>query len=133
MDEQLRQAVRQHARLRCEYCHLAEIHSSLSFEIEHIIAEKHGGDSEFENLAWSCRYCNSYKGSNIAGIDPSTKRIVPLYHPRRERWDEHFYWHGSLLVGLSPQARATIAVLRINHPELIALRQSLITEGIALV
>jgi len=88
MDEQLRQAVRAHARVRCEYCHLQEAHSSLPFEIEHIIAEKHGGESKFENLAWSCRYCNSYKGSNISGIDPSTKEIVPLFHPRRQRWEE---------------------------------------------
>jgi hypothetical protein len=111
---------------------LAEAHSILPFELEHIIAEKHGGESTSENLAWACRYCNAYKGSNIAGIDPSTKRIVPLYHPRHERWDEHFCWHGPLLVGLSPQGRATITVLRINHPELVALRQSLIVEGVVL-
>lgn len=131
MDEQLRQLVRRIARRRCEYCHLQEAHSSLSFEIEHIIAEKHGGESAIENLAWACRYCNSYKGSNIAGVDPSTHEIFPLFHPRRERWDEHFFWRGPTLSGLTPQARATIAVLRINHPELVALGKSLISEGIS--
>jgi hypothetical protein len=131
MDEQLRQAVRRNAQRRCEYCRLSETHSSLSFEIEHVIAEKHGGESEFKNLAWSCRYCNSYKGSNIAGVDPSTKQIVPLFRPRNDGWDEHFSWHGAHLVGLTSRARATIAVLRINHPELVALRQSLIAEGVS--
>jgi hypothetical protein len=131
MDEQLRQAVRQHARRRCEYCHLAEAHSSLSFEIEHIIAEKHGGESTFENLAWACRYCNSYKGSNIAGIDPASREIVPLFHPRRERWEDHFCWNGPSLTGLTPGGRATVAVLRINQPELVALRQSLIAEAVS--
>ncbi len=103
MDEQLRQAVRQQAGSRCEYCHLLEAHSSLSFEVEHIIAEKHGGKSTAENLAWACRYCNAYKGPNIAGIDPSTEQIVPLYHPRRELWNEHFRWRGPFLIGLSPK------------------------------
>jgi HNH endonuclease len=96
MEEQLRAAVRQRAGARCEYCHLAEVHSILPFELEHIIAEKHGGESIADNLAWACRYCNVYKGSNIAGVDPITQQIVPLYHPRRERWDEHFRWRGPL-------------------------------------
>jgi len=131
MDEQLRGAVRQRAQVRCEYCHLLEIHSSLPFEVEHIIAEKHGGPTAFDNLAWSCRYCNAYKGSNIVGIDPETGEISPLFHPRRDRWGEHFRWRGPILLGLSPQGRATIAVLRINHPELVAVRQSLLGEGVS--
>lgn len=117
MDQRLRQTVRQHARGRCEYCHLDEEHSVLPFEIENIIAEKHGGLRVGENLALACRYCNAYKGPNIAGIDPSTDEVVPCYHPRRERWGDHFVRKGSVLTGLSPTGRVTIAVLRINHPE----------------
>lgn len=131
MDQRLRQTVRQRARGRCEYCHLAEDHSILPFEIEHIIAEKHGGLSVGENLALACRYCNAYKGPNIAGIDPSTDEVVPLYHPRRERWDEHFVWKGPFLTGLTSIGRVTIAVLRMNHPEMVSLRQSLLAEGAA--
>jgi hypothetical protein len=132
MDEQLRQAVRRRAGARCEYCHMAEGHTILPFELEHIIAQKHGGEANAANLAWACRYCNSYKGSNIAGLDPITQQIVPLYHPRRDHWNQHFRWAGPRLVGLSPNGRATIMVLRINHPELVALRESLIIEGAAL-
>ena len=69
MDEQLRQAVRQHARTRCEYCHLAEAHSSLPFELEHIIAEKHGGQTVIQNLALSCTVCNRRKGSDLSSLD----------------------------------------------------------------
>src|SRR5687768_16775736 len=116
MDEKTREAVRARANGRCEYCRLPQTHSVLPFEIEHIIAEKHGGGDLLENLALACRYCNAYKGFNIAGIDPITKHIVPLFHPRHAPWREHFRWNEATLIGLSPSARATIVVLRINHP-----------------
>ena len=131
MTESLRERVRTAGAGRCEYCQLPESASILPFEIEHIIAEKHGGQAVFENLAYACRYCNSYKGPNIAGIDPTTKKIVPLFHPRDQRWREHFRWSGGVLVGLSPAARATIVVLRINEPEFISLRESLRIEGVS--
>jgi 5-methylcytosine-specific restriction endonuclease McrA len=39
----LRQAVFQRAEGRCEYCLYPQEASFLAFEVEHIIAEKHGG------------------------------------------------------------------------------------------
>lgn len=131
MDQRTREAVRARADGRCEYCRLPETISFLPFEIEHVIAEKHGGASSLENLAFACRYCNAYKGPNIAGVDPLSGQIVPLFHPRRESWREHFRWAGPQLVGLTASARATIEVLRINHPELLALRKSLMAESIS--
>ena len=130
MQQGTREAVRARADGRCDYCRLPERISFLPFEIEHIIAEKHGGQSSLQNLAFACRYCNAYKGPNIAGIDPASGQIVPLFHPRRDRWREHFRWHGPRLIGLSASARATIEVLRINQSELLALRKSLMAEQI---
>jgi hypothetical protein len=49
----------QRAKRRCEYCQLAQICSNLSFEIDHIIARKHGGRTVASNLALSCFYCNT--------------------------------------------------------------------------
>ena len=54
-----REAVRQRAGGRCEYCHLPD--SSLDpedFHVEHVIAKKHGGKDDLDNLAWSCIFCN---------------------------------------------------------------------------
>ena len=130
MAEGLREAVRRRADGRCEYCRLPESHSALPFELEHIIAEKHGGKTVLNNLAYACRYCNAYKGPNIAGIDPKSGAVVPLFDPRRDRWRLHFRWKGPELVGLTPTARATVEVLRINHPEMVALRRSLMNEGV---
>ena len=131
MAEGLREAVRRRAAGRCEYCRLPESHSVLPFELEHIIAGKHGGKTVLDNLAYACRYCNAYKGPNIAGIDPKSGALVQLFDPRRDRWRLHFRWKGAELVGLTPTARATVEVLRINHPEMVALRCSLMNEGVA--
>src|SRR5262245_47965879 len=81
MDDALIQLVWNRAGQRCEYCHLAQVHSTLQFEIDHIIARKHGGQAIPSNLALLCFYCNSYKGPNIAGLDSGTGAITKLFHP----------------------------------------------------
>lgn len=101
-----------------------------TFEIDHITPRKHHGQTVSKNLALSCVRCNSHKGSNLAGVDPDTGQHAPLFHPRKDRWDEHFRWDGAVLLGLTPTGRATIDVLTINHPDYIALREQLIAEGI---
>jgi HNH endonuclease len=47
----------QRARSTCEYCQLPQSLSSTPFEIDHIIARKHGGPTESSNLALACFYC----------------------------------------------------------------------------
>jgi hypothetical protein len=130
MDEELTQLVWQRARHRCEYCQLPQTYSTLPFEIDHIIARKHGGRTVPGNLALACFYCNSYKGPNIAGIDPRSRQIVRLFHPRRHKWSRHFRWDGPILVGLTSVGRTTIAVLNINDPEAVSTRADLIAAGL---
>lgn len=130
MDDVLFQLVRRRAKHRCEYCLLPEEYSVLPFEIDHIIAIKHGGITDSLNLAYSCYYDNSFKGPNIAGIDPKTAKITGLYHPRRHRWNVHFRWKGAELVGRTAIGRTTIAVLMINHPLRVDQRQALIEAGL---
>jgi HNH endonuclease len=125
MDDELTQLVWQRARHRCEYCQLHQQSSRLVFEIDHIIAKKHGGLTTTANLALTCFYCNRFKGSNIAGRDHRSRKVVPLFHPRRHKWSRHFRWNGPVLVGRTPAGRATIVVLNINHPEAIATRAGL--------
>ncbi|MBI3466876.1 MAG: HNH endonuclease [Planctomycetes bacterium] len=115
---------------RCDYCRLPAIYDPLPFQVDHIIAEQHGGATVIENLAWSCLHCNKHKGPNIAGIDPLTGEIVPLFHPRRQRWDRHFSWDGVVLIGRTRSARATIRVLAINDADFVAFRTELFAEGV---
>jgi hypothetical protein len=130
MDTLLAEHVRERAARCCEYCHLPQSVSSIPFEVDHIVARKHNGLTISENLALSCFYCNSHKGPNIAGMDPDTWQLSRLYHPRSDRWDEHFRWEGPTLVGVSPIGRTTIGVLGINEPDCVLLRTSLIREGV---
>jgi hypothetical protein len=130
MHEDLVELVWERANRRCEYCQLPQDLTELSFEIDHVIAVKHGGPTVASNLALACFACNNHKGPNIAGIDPVTRAITRLFHPRRHKWRRHFRWDGPVLVGRTPIGRATIAVLEINLPYRVTLRQSLINEGV---
>ena len=118
------------AAARCEYCHLPSACYLAPFQIDHIIARQHGGKTELENLALACIRCNRFKGPNVAGIDPDSGEIVRLFHPRRDRWVEHFSWAGPELKALTQIGRITIQVLDINDPEVIAVRKALQEEGV---
>jgi len=130
MDRALQREVRRIASGRCEYCHLAESLPRLKHVVDHIIARQHGGITALENLALCCGRCNLSKGPNIAGLDPVTGTIVRLFHPRRDRWQEHFRWEGAALLGITAVGRATVTTLAIDSPIRVAGRQVLLDEGL---
>lgn len=123
MDQETRRRVRQRAGNCCEYCRLAEQYSPVArLQIEHVIPRKHGGTDDEANLALACIDCNLHKGSNLTGIDPQTGQIAELFNPRRQRWTDHFAWHGMEIVGLTPVGRATVRVLEVNAEDRIQVR-----------
>lgn len=126
---QLRETVRRRAEYRCEYCRFPEQYAEVRFQLDHVIPEQHGGPSTLENLGWSCPRCNKHKGPNLAGIDFNTGILVPLFHPRQDRWADHFAWNGALLNGLTPTGRVTVLVLQMNRADSVLVRQSLLQEG----
>jgi hypothetical protein len=128
--ERLAQLVRNRAQHRCEYCRLPEAHSSIGFEIDHIVAEQHGGKNVVTNLALACFADNHHKGPNLAGVDPQTQKKAWLFNPRRQNWKRHFRWKGPVLIGRTAVGRATIAVLNINAPHRVAQRAALMSEGV---
>jgi hypothetical protein len=103
----------------------------LRFEIEHVVPRQHGGLTSADNLAFACLYCNRRKGPNVAGIDRrgSRRRVVPLFHPRRQAWNAHFLFAGVSIVGITPIGRVTVDVLAMNDPRMIVLRNMLTREG----
>ena len=100
------------------------------FQMDHIVAEKHGGETVAENLALACPHCNLYKGPNIAGIDPASGQVVRLFHPRTDVWSEHFAWEGVDLTGRSPIGRVTVQVLAINAESFRQFRAGLWNQGV---
>ena len=104
----------------------------MPFQVDHVVARKHHGGNLPENLACACLYCNSYKGPNLSGIDSVTRQIVPLFNPRESEWSEHFAWNRAWLNGLTPEGRATLETLNINHHEALLVRENLLREGVML-
>jgi hypothetical protein len=68
--------------------------------------------------------CNLHKGPNLTGIDPETDAVTPLFHPRQQRWDDHFRWDGIHLIGQTAVGRTTIRVLCLNSDEQLELRMA---------
>ncbi|MBI4550643.1 MAG: HNH endonuclease [Candidatus Latescibacteria bacterium] len=118
-----RQLVISRAGERCEYCQLSQHGQEATFHIDHILPVSAGGKTVVENLALACVSCSLRKAARQTGIDPQTGQEVPLFHPRRDIWSVHFRWQGFTLVGLTPTGRATIDVLHMNRPLILAIRE----------
>ena len=124
-----RQEVHVRAGNRCEYCLLSEEDAHFRHEIDHIIAEKHGGPSVLENLALSCFDCNRFKGPNIASIDPLNRELAALFNPRTQSWSDHFNSLDGVIEPLTGVGRVMVAVLQLNLPARVEVRRLLTASG----
>jgi len=114
------------AEHRCEYCHAPEAVFNFPFEVEHITPVALGGLDGVSNLALACRSCNLRKAAYRSGLDPVSRAEVLLFHPRRDRWEEHFraLAQSGEIEGLSALGRATVARLGMNsETQRVARRQ----------
>ena len=127
--DSVKQLVRQRADCLCEYCHSSERLSANRFTVDHLIPRSLGGSDDLDNLALACRRCNERRYNFIAGLDPETEEIVPLFHPRRHNWADHFVWteEGTIVSGITPIGRATCIRLDLNdmrYPEKDSIRST---------
>ncbi len=126
---ELRQQVARRANYRCEYCLVKQDDVLLSYQLDHIIAVQHGGETVAQNLALACAHCNRHKGANIASIDPTTGQLMLLFNPRTQVWTEHFKLEGAFISPLTAVGRVTVRLLKLNYPERLRVRQALIEIG----
>ncbi len=128
---ELRQSVIERARGCCEYCRSQAAYATQSFSVEHILARSKGGATTLDSLALACQGCNNHKYDKTEADDPVSGRLVPLYHPRRDRWSEHFAWSDdfTLIIGLTPTGRATVDTLLLNRDGVVNLRRLLYLYG----
>ena len=117
--------VAERATHRCEYCRAPEAIFNFPFKVEHIVPAVRGGVDEESNWALSCRACNLFKSDHVVAMDAFTGEVVPLFHPRVHRWEEHFSIEESAgtLVGMTIIGCATIGYLRMNLPAQLAAQQ----------
>jgi hypothetical protein len=124
----LRQLVIDRANSHCEYCRFPQIAALFTFEIEHIISEKHDGRTESTNLALACPYCNRFKGTDLGSIDIVTQTLTPFFNPRLQLWLEHFRMEASgMIFPLTPEGRVTARILRFNDGERVLERRQFMT------
>jgi 5-methylcytosine-specific restriction endonuclease McrA len=122
----LQALVRRRAGEICEYCRLPQSSQEAAYHIDHIQPLARGGATTAANLALACVTCSLRKAARTTARDPHSKQHVALFHPRRDRWSDHFRWTRSWrLVGLTPVGRATIAALGMNRPAIVAIRRTL--------
>lgn len=126
----LRKLVFDRAVGRCEYCLMPEAVSAYRHEPDHIVPLQHGGATEANNLALACLRCNRYKGPNIGSYDPETGALVAFFNPRTQVWQEHFRLDGAIIRAVTPQARATVKILKLNDASRIEERERLIQLGL---
>lgn len=112
----------------CEYCRAPEEFCPQSHSVEHIVPRICGGDDAPENLALSCQGCNSHKHTKTGGRDTLSGERVPLFHPRRMDWQDHFAWSDNYaeIIPLTPIGRVTVRELCLNRVGLCNLRRVLL-------
>jgi hypothetical protein len=126
ISEQVRADVAHRAGYRCEYCLIHENDSGFPHQVDHIVSRKHGGASDFANLAYACVLCNRHKGSDVASIHPTTGQAVRLFHPRQERWIDHFRLVAAFIEPITDVGSATVRIIRLNAAERLAERRLLL-------
>jgi len=94
-------------------------------DVEHVQPRELGGPDEELNLALACRSCNGSKYVAIEARDPGSGRMVRLFNPRTDSWDDHFELDPSTaqIIGRTDSGRATTARLKMNNPRQRAARR----------
>jgi hypothetical protein len=113
--------VHERAHNCCEYCQTCRDTIGQTMHVEHI--DPNGGDDP-ENLCLACPTCNLSKARATSALDPLMGMPVPLFHPRKQQWQEHFRWieNARRVQGLTPIGRATVERLRMNQERLVVAR-----------
>lgn len=118
----IRRIITQRAGHRCEYCKLAQAGQEAAFHVDHIIPEMDGGETVLENLALACVSCSLRKGARQLTHDPHTRKLVRLFHPRKQAWAAHFRFDDFRIVGVTATGRATVHALKLNRLVLLTIR-----------
>jgi 5-methylcytosine-specific restriction endonuclease McrA len=84
----LRRLVEERAAGRCEYCLLPAAVAFFAHEVDHVIAEKHGGVTDDTNLAYTCWRCNRHKGTDLGSFDEELEDLEEA-RPGALPWERH--------------------------------------------
>ena len=79
----------------------------------------------------ACHGCNLFKSTKTEFFDVATDRIIRLFNPRLDIWNEQFAWTSDFteIVGLTAIGRVTIEALKLNREGLVNQREMLNNYG----
>lgn len=120
----LRRLVESRANGLCEYCLIHDADTYLGCQVDHVVAEKHGGQTISNNLCLACTYCNRSKGTDLGSLD-DTGDLVRFYNPRADRWLDHFRIDHYLIVPTTPIGIVTARILGFDQIDRVTERIAL--------
>lgn len=129
ISERIRLAVARRANYSCEYCLVHEDDIFFSCEIDHIISLKHGGSHDFNNLAYSCPFCNKNKGSDLGSMLLPDTSIIRFFNPRQDKWEDHFYVEEVTICPKTEIGAVTEKIFNFNQLDRILERMELQAVG----
>ncbi len=122
----MRERVEQRAGHRCEYCRAPQEICAYTFHIDHIVPRSKGGVNSLSNYALACFPCNNAKSAHNTGLDPEGGNEVPLFHPRKQKWEEHFAWSRDFS---TVRGQATVERLKMNARRQVEARPLWVETG----
>jgi HNH endonuclease len=131
ISEQLRRQIMINADYHCEYCKTSAKITGTPLLIDPVFPRSLGGQDDESNLAAACYRCSLLKSAKTQGIDPETGQLISLFHPRTQRWNDHFASidGGRKISGTTAIGRVTVIALRLNNDNLVAARSAWISVG----
>ena len=97
--------------------------------MDHIVSRKHRGSTSAGNLALAYLRCNVAKGTDIGALAGKPPQLQKLFHPRQDRWNDHFQLAGVRIIPLTVTGAATIRLLQLNASDRLLLRRTLQKAG----
>jgi hypothetical protein len=109
-----------------------QVVTAQAFHVDHIVPQVLGGQTHLNNLCYACPHCNLHKRDRIQAHDPRTGRMVRLFNPRTDHWDEHLRWSTTYtrLIPRTAIARATVVTLDLNAAIFVNARKLWLVLGL---
>lgn len=66
----------------------------------------------------------------MGSFDPLTGLLTPFFNPRTHYWQEHFKFRDAEILPLTPEARVTVKILRLNDERRVSERKQLLDHNL---
>ena len=61
--------------------------------------------------------------------DPETDEAIPVFHPRVQKWSDHYEWQRAVVLGRTLLGQRMIEMPDLNRPLIVAIREEEMLRG----